>query len=397
VLELDTQVAAAQAVAPGTQAVLRDVNGRILYTSEGTRAPRVAQPQPGTHVVGSGSAKRVRSVLPVLARGGRETAAYLQLDTSYAPVARDIRKRTRRLNLVLGAAALALYLLMLPTVVRAGRAVRAQYDPRRIQLAHDLKRAIKRGELGLAFQPIVDSGTRELHSVEALVRWNDPRRGSISPAVFIPAVEGTPAIWDLTAHIFELAFAQCAEWCRGGRRIPVAVNVSGAVLLDRRLLPELYALSKKYRVPPKMLEIEITEGALVQDPREATRVLEQIAELGLSVIAIDDFGTGYSSLARLHELPLDTLKIDQSFVMRMARDGDPAVVRSVIELAHALNMDVIAEGVEDEAIAQQLQRLGAEHLQGYYVSKPLAAAELLEWLEPPGTAARVLAGGVQAT
>jgi EAL domain-containing protein (putative c-di-GMP-specific phosphodiesterase class I) len=396
VLELDAQVAAARAVAPGTAAVLRDGNGRVLYKSDGAGAPRVAMIEPGTRVIGSGAMKRVRSVLPVMARGGRETAAYLQLDTSYAPVARDIRKRTRRLNLVLGGAALALYLLMLPTVVRAGRAVRAQYDPRRIQLAHDLKRAIKRGELELAFQPIVDSGTRELHSVEALVRWTDPRRGPISPAVFIPAVEGTPAIWDLTAHIFELAFAQCAAWCREGHAIPIAVNVSGAVLLDRRLVPELHALSKKYEVPPKMLEIEITEGALVQDPREATRVLQQIARLGLSVIAIDDFGTGYSSLARLHELPLDTLKIDQSFVMRMARDGDPAVVRSVIELAHALNMDVIAEGVETEAIARHLHELGTEHLQGYFISKPLSPADLLEWLEPRGIATRAPAGGVSA-
>jgi EAL domain-containing protein (putative c-di-GMP-specific phosphodiesterase class I) len=158
------------------------------------------------------------------------------------------------------------------------------------------------------------------------------------------------------------------------------VNVSGAVLLDKRLIPEIRRLADKYRLPPKMVELEITEGALVQDPREATRVLEQIASMGLSVIAIDDFGTGYSSLARLHELPLDTLKVDQSFVMRMARDGSDAVVRSVIELAHALDMQVIAEGVEDDVTAEHLCEMGAEYLQGYHVSKPLGAAELLEWL-----------------
>jgi len=119
---------------------------------------------------------------------------------------------------------------------------------------------------------------------------------------------------------------------------------------------------------------------LVQDPGEASRVLSQIAALGLSVIAIDDFGTGYSSLARLHELPLDTLKVDQSFVKRMARDGDQAVVRSVVDLAHALKMDVIAEGVEDDATAELLHDLGAEFLQGYCISKPLPAADLIEWL-----------------
>jgi EAL domain-containing protein (putative c-di-GMP-specific phosphodiesterase class I) len=295
-------------------------------------------------------------------------------------VANDIKRRTHRLNLVLAAAAIVLYLLMLPTLIRGGRAVRAQYDPRRIELAANIRRAIRRDELSLAFQPIVDSRSRELRSAEALVRWTDPRRGPVPPGSFIPALEGTPAIWDLTAHIFELAFRQCADWCDAGLRVPVAVNVSGAVLLDKRLIPELRRLSERYRMPAKMIELEITEGALVQDPREASRVLGRIAEMGLSVIAIDDFGTGYSSLARLHELPLDTLKVDQSFVMRMGGDGDPAVVRSVIELAHALKMDVIAEGVEDDETADRLAALGAEYLQGYYVSKPLPAADLIQWL-----------------
>jgi EAL domain-containing protein (putative c-di-GMP-specific phosphodiesterase class I) len=375
VRDLDAQLAAARAVSPGTQAVLRDRNGRVLYSSAGA-AP--ASAPVGTHVVRSGAAKLLRTVLPVVVRGKR--AATLQFDAPYAPVARDIKRRTHRLNLVLALAALALYLLMLPTLIRAGRAVRAQYDPRRLQLARDVKRAIKHDELSLAYQPIVHSETRELHSAEALVRWTDPRRGPISPGSFIPAVESTPAIWDLTAHVFEMAFRQCKQWCDEGRRIPVAINVSGAVLLDKRLIPEIRRLASEYRIPSRMVELEITEGALVQDPREASRVLGRISELGLSVIAIDDFGTGYSSLARLHELPLDTLKVDQSFVMRMAREGTEAVVRSVVELAHALGMDVIAEGVEDDATAQRLCELGAEYLQGYHVSKPLSAVELVEWL-----------------
>ena len=374
---LDAQLETARAVSPGSQAVLRATDGSVLYASGAAAAGRA---ELGTHVVGKGAAKQLRSVLPVTARGKPGTAAFLELDTPYAPVAHDIAKRTHRLNVVLALAALALYLLTLPTLIRAGRAVRAQYDPRKVQLASDVRRAIKRNELTLAYQPIVDSRTRELHSAEALVRWTDPRRGAISPASFIPALEGTPAIWDLTAHIFDRAFAQCAEWCEEGRRIPIAVNVSGAVMLDKRLIPEIRRLAAKYRMPPKMVELEITEGALVQDPREATRVLKQIADIGLSVIAIDDFGTGYSSLARLHELPLDTLKVDQSFVMRMAADGDAAVVRSVIELAHALGMDVIAEGVEDEGTAERLRDLGAEYLQGYYLSRPLAAADLIDWL-----------------
>jgi EAL domain-containing protein (putative c-di-GMP-specific phosphodiesterase class I) len=378
---LDGQVAAAQAVKPGSQTVLFDADGRVLYASYG--APTTAKPTQsdlGTHVVGSGAGKRLRSVLPVREKGDPKVQAYLQFEAPYAPVAKDIRTRTRRLNITLALGALALYLLMLPTLIRAGRAVRAQYDPRRIQIQQELRRAIKQGDLSLNYQPIVESGSRELRAVEALVRWTDPRRGPVPPDSFIPALEGTPAIWDLSAHIFELAFRQCAEWCEQGRRIPIAVNVSGAVLLDKRLIPEIRRLADKYRTPSKLIELEITEGALVQDPGEASRVLSRIAALGLSVIAIDDFGTGYSSLARLHELPLDTLKVDQSFVKRMARDGDQAVVRSVIDLAHALKMDVIAEGVEDDATAELLHDLGAEFLQGYCISKPLPAADLIEWL-----------------
>jgi EAL domain-containing protein (putative c-di-GMP-specific phosphodiesterase class I) len=373
---LDAQLAAARTVSPGTEAVLRRGDGRVLYSSAGAvpATPGAA----GTHVVGRGAGKRLRTVLPVLVHG--KTAAYLQFDAPYAPVARDIKRRTHRLNVVLALAALALYLLMLPTLIRASRAVRAQYDPRRIQLARDIKRAIKRNELSLAYQPIVNSDTRELHSAEALVRWTDPRRGPIAPGTFIPALEGTPAIWDLSAHIFEMAFRQCKQWQDAGRRIPVAINVSAAVLLDKRLIPEIRRLTNEYGIAPKMVELEITEGALVQDPREASRVLGKIAEMGSSVIAIDDFGTGYSSLARLHELPLDALKVDQSFVMRMAREGTDAVVRSVVELAHALDMDVIAEGVEDHETATHLCELGAEYLQGYHVSKPLSAVELVEWL-----------------
>ena len=378
---LDGQVAAAQAVKPGSQTVLLDADGDVLYASDGaTTTAKPTQSDLGTHVVGSGAGKRLRSVLPVREHGDPSVQAYLQFEAPYAPVAKDIRTRTRRLNITLALGALALYLLMLPTLIRAGRAVRAQYDPRRIQIQQELRRAIKQGDLSLNYQPIVDSGSRELRAVEALVRWTDPRRGPVPPDAFIPALEGTPAIWDLSAHIFELAFRQCAEWCEQGRRIPIAVNVSGAVLLDKRLIPEIRGLADKYRTPSKLIELEITEGALVQDPGEASRVLSQIAALGLSVIAIDDFGTGYSSLARLHELPLDTLKVDQSFVKRMARDGDQAVVRSVVDLAHALKMDVIAEGVEDDATAELLHDLGAEFLQGYCISKPLPAADLIEWL-----------------
>jgi EAL domain-containing protein (putative c-di-GMP-specific phosphodiesterase class I) len=380
---LDAQVAAARASQPGTEVLLRDRGGRILYSSAGA-AQAAAAVQTGTLIVGRGGERRVRSTLPVRARRAGAPDAYLQLEVPYAPVAHDISVRTRRLDVVLGLTALAIYLLALPSLLRAGRALRLQYDPRRMQLARDVKRAIKKHELSMAYQPIVDSKTRELRSVEALVRWSDPRRGVISPGSFIPALEQTGAMWDLTCHVFDLSFAQCAQWRREGLDIHIAVNVSGAVLLDKRLLGALERLADRHHVPADMLEIEITEGALVQDPREATRMLTAIAAIGLRVIAIDDFGTGYSSLARLHELPLDTLKIDQSFVHRMAAGGDTAIVRSVVDLAHALGLDVIAEGVEDEQTAELLGELGCEYLQGYQLGRPLPAHDLVRWLGRAG-------------
>ena len=377
---LDAQVTAARASVPGTEVVLRGPDGRVVYSSEHARAT-TELPIVGTHVVGSGGERRVRSTLPVRVNGSRTPRAYLQLEAPYAPIAADIRSRTERLDVTLALAGLAIYLLALPGLLRAARAVKMQYDPRRVELMHDIHRAIKHHEISLAYQPIIDARTGELRSVEALVRWTDPRRGPIPPGVFIPEIEQTTGMWELSSHIFDLALEQSARWKEEGRDIRVAVNVSGAVLLDDRLIGEIEQLADKHGVEPSMLELEITEGAVVQDPREATRVLKQIGQVGLRVIAIDDFGTGYSSLARLHELPLDTLKIDQSFVMRMAADGESAVVRSVVELAHALSLDVIAEGVEDAEIAARLCELGVEYLQGYHLSRPIPAAELTAWVD----------------
>lgn len=382
--ELDSQMAAARASQPGTEAVLRAADGRLLYSSAPGVARRAAPERFGTRVVGRGGDRRMRTVVPVRAGSVGSPLAYLQWDLSYEPVAHDIATRTRRLNVLLGIGALLLYLLALPSLVSAGRAVRSQYDPRRLQLAHDVKRAIKNNELSLAFQPIIEAPDGPVRSVEALVRWQDPRRGPVPPGLFIPVIEQTDAIWDLSVHTFGLAFQQCARWRAEGRDIRIAVNLSGAVLLDSRLIPAMKNLARQYGVDPECLELEITEGVLVHDPAEAVRVLREIAAIGLRVIAIDDFGTGYSSLARLHELPLDTLKIDQSFVKRMGATGDDTIVRSVVDLAHALGLDVIAEGVEDGEVAARLARLGCEYLQGYHVSKPLPAQGLAELFDGPG-------------
>ena len=301
-------------------------------------------------------------------------AGALELSLPYAAVAEDVDRRTRRVAVALAAIALLVYLLSLPTLLRAARALRAQYDPRRVELVRELRRAIARKELTLHFQPIADAQTRAPHSAEALVRWKYP------PDRFIPIVEGTEVMWPLTLHVLDGAIAPCARWRAAGHRIAVAVNVSGAVLHDRRLGGQVSALLERHGLEPAALEIEVTEGAVMSDAEGAAGVLRRLSELGISVIAIDDFGTGYSSLARLHELPLDTLKIDQSFVMRMAREGDASIVCSIIELAHALSLKVIAEGAEDEATIERLASLGCDYVQGYGLTPPLAPEDFRDWL-----------------
>ena len=316
----------------------------------------------------------LRTAAPVVRREGDPVAAALELILPYGPTADDVDRRTRRVAIALAAIALLVYLLALPALLRAARALRAQYDPRRVELVRELKRAIARDELTVHFQPIAEAATRRSHSAEALVRWKYP------PDRFIPVVEATEVMWPLTLRVLDLAIRECARWREAGHEVAVAVNVSGAVLHDRRLAREIEAMLAKRGLPPAALEIEVTEGAVMSDAEGAATILRGLTALGISVIAIDDFGTGYSSLARLHELPLDTLKIDQSFVMRMAHEGDASIVCSIIELAHALGLKVIAEGAEDEATIDRLASLGCDYVQGYGLTKPLPPEEFGRWL-----------------
>jgi EAL domain-containing protein (putative c-di-GMP-specific phosphodiesterase class I) len=380
VRELDAQQRAARQSEPGAVTRLwgRD---RPLYPSGGRGAPskQVLEAFGGTATSAHSGARLVTAV-PVIGSSGTPEAA-LELSLPYAPTSAAVADRIRRLQLALGGAALALYLLFLPPLFRAGRAVRSYYDPRRMALLRDLKRAIERGELELEYQPIAHARTGVVRTAEALIRWHHPERGAIQPDRFIPDAERTEAIGPLTLHVFELAFRQVAKWRDEGLDLRVAVNVSAAGLLDDDLPDQVSALAARLGVWPSSLEVEVTEGAVMQDAVHASVILRRLTSLGLGVIAIDDFGTGYSSLARLHELPLDTLKIDQSFVRRMSEDGDDTVVRSIIELSHALGLGVIAEGVEDEDTWGRLRTLGADYVQGYALSRPLPPDEFSRWLD----------------
>ena len=393
---LDRQVDAVRGTEPRVEVALWDRSGRPLYAAPRAAAPRTrAAPsaavqraltgRPATAFDRDGATDasddaRVSATVPVLRRRGDPVAAALELRLPYAPFARDIRDRAQRLDLALLGAGLVAWLLALPALLRAQRALRAQYDPRRLAVTRDLRRALDHGELLLNFHPIAGADGRRVDTAEALIRWRHPTRGPIPPDAFIPIIEPTEVMWPLTVHVFDLVARQQAEWRARGIDVRIAVNVSSITLLDKRLPEVIDETFRRHGVPASTLEVEVTEGAVMQDPDAATAVLRRITALGVDVVAIDDFGTGYSSLARLHELPLNALKIDQSFVRRMRDEGDDAVVRSVIELGHALGLELIAEGVEDEETRRQLAELGCDYVQGYLLTRPLAGDVFVEWL-----------------
>ncbi len=254
-----------------------------------------------------------------------------------------------------------------------------RYDPARLTLLHELRRALRHGELTLHYQPIADTGSHQVRSVEALVRWRHPRHGLMSPAAFVPVVEESELVWEFTRHTLELALRQAREWRSRGIDLPVAVNLSSSVVTDPRVADELRALFARYRLPPCVLELEVTESAIMTDLEASADALAQLSELGVGLIALDDFGTGHSSLARLHALPIQRLKIDRIFVRRFAQDGDVTVIEAIIALAAKLGLTTTAEGVEDERTWERLADLGCDTAQGYCLSRPVPADELASW------------------
>lgn len=247
----------------------------------------------------------------------------------------------------------------------------------RLSLESRLPRALAGGEFRLYYQPKVDGQSGCLAGVEALVRWQDPERGMVPPDRFIPVAEETGLIVPLGAWVLEEACRQRRAWYdQGLPAFRVAVNLSPLQSRQEDFLSHVAALLAQYGLQPGDLELEITESAAMRDPLETIGILKRIKEMGIS-LAIDDFGTGYSSLAYLKLLPIDTLKLDRSFVQDIDAGGDDAVICSAtIALAHALGLAVVAEGVENAAQEDYLLRLGCDQLQGYRFSKPLPAAEL---------------------
>jgi diguanylate cyclase len=253
------------------------------------------------------------------------------------------------------------------------------HSPERLSLLGQLRRGIERAELFLHYQPKVSLSTGEMVGVEALVRWQHPERGLISPNEFIPLAEHTGLIGPLTVAVLNMALAQAKAWADGGHPIPVAVNISARSLVDEDFANKVADLLARHDVPPVLLEVEVTESAVMLEPERAARVLKQLHALGVR-IAIDDFGAGYTSLAQLRNLPVSELKIDKSFVLTMHSNRDDAlIVRSMVDLGHSLNMKVVAEGVETAQAFGALADFQCDVAQGYHLCRPVLADAVMPW------------------
>jgi diguanylate cyclase (GGDEF)-like protein len=267
-------------------------------------------------------------------------------------------------------------------------AQRDPYSADRLGLLAELRRALAGDELLLHYQPKVAVEGGAVIGVEALVRWQHPERGLLGPNEFIPLAERTGTVSDLTRWVLDAALAQCRRWRDAGLDLPVAINLAAANIVDATLPDAVAEALARHGVPGDRLECEISEDTVMADPLRAMDVLARLRELGLR-LSLDDFGTGHSSLAYLKRLPLDEVKIDRSFVLGMTEDeNDAVIVRSTIDLARNLGLDVVAEGVENAEILQDLGDLHCDIAQGFHLSRPLPAAELEAWLATRGVATR---------
>jgi len=248
-----------------------------------------------------------------------------------------------------------------------------------------LRNALADTELSLNYQPQYDARSGRLVGAETLMRWQSPELGSISPGVFIPLAEQTGIIVDYGAWAMEQAVKQYADWRDAGLKLPViSVNVSPRQFVDSKLTDRVARLVDDFALEAGVLELEITESAVIQSPEVARKKMEVLVALGV-IFAIDDFGTGHSSLSNLGSFPFSRLKIDQSFVRRLVDSrADRCIVRSCIELAHSLGMNVVAEGVETQTEFERLVAWDCDVIQGYYFSRPLAVDAMQSILEAGG-------------
>jgi EAL domain-containing protein (putative c-di-GMP-specific phosphodiesterase class I) len=256
-------------------------------------------------------------------------------------------------------------------------------------IENDLRRALEKGEFLLYYQPQVNCRTGAVMGMEALIRWQHPQRGLVAPDKFIPIAEETGLIVPIGEWVLREACRQAKAWHDMGHAgLRMGVNLSARQFQQPDLLQQIHQALEDSGLATSALELEITEGMLMEDPDAAAELLRKLATLGIR-LAIDDFGTGYSSLAYLKRFPLHRLKIDKSFVRDISSDpNDAAIVSAVVGLADALNMEVIAEGVESVDQLRYLERNGCCEIQGYFFSRPQPASHFTSFrYELPGPAA----------
>jgi diguanylate cyclase len=240
----------------------------------------------------------------------------------------------------------------------------------------ELRRGMAAGDVKLAYQPKMSLATGEISHVEALVRWDHPDDGPIAPDRFIPLAESTGVVSELTAFVLERAVSDCARWKAFGIEVCVSVNVSAADLADAGFADRVKRILARHEIDPGNLALEVTESAIIRSASNAIAVLEGLRQFGVR-LSIDDYGTGQSTLSYLKDLPVHELKIDKSFVSSMSSDdGDRIMVRSTIDLAHELGLQVVAEGVEDAQTLALLRSFGCDFVQGYYLGKAVSFDDL---------------------
>ena len=251
----------------------------------------------------------------------------------------------------------------------------------RLFLTNSLKKAIEEDELVLFYQPKLSLNSMTISHVEALVRWQHPEKGLIPPDSFISIAEKTGQMAALTRWVTQAAISQYLAWQEQGIDINIAINISAENIMDKHYPDFVIALKEQYQLSDDAITLEVTEDAVVADPKTATEILCYLREHGFK-LSIDDYGTGYSSLAQLKQLPVQELKIDRAFVQHIATDeSDKIIVGSTLDLSHSLGLTVVAEGIEDETALLWLKSQGCELAQGYFISKPLPAITLNQWME----------------
>lgn len=394
------QYAAAQRDLPLTGVVLWMPSGKAVFARGSGRmdAALPAEPHIATRALATGKTQAANSdpkVGPTLEAavplGRRAMNAVVEFQFARSSIQHTLRDAEHRLYVLTAIGGLVMFLAILPLLSLLARRMPLSVDPVRRAALAELRSALARRELVVHYQPKAETDTGMVVGVEALVRWQHPVRGLLSPAEFLPLAESSPELLSqLTEQVLDIAVGDCAGWLRDGYPLPVAVNLAPCVLLSGPVTGPVGVALTRHGLDARMLTVELTESGLMQPQEDVTQHLRELRDLGVSV-SIDDFGTGNSSLSRLRSLPLDELKVDRSFIAGIATDErDLGITRHIVNLGLELGLCVVAEGVEDERTLRLLRSLGCEVVQGFHLARPMPNQQLRRWLD--GKEIRLRAG-----